>query len=125
AKQIYPETAATCDLSADPFPENLRPANIERIRVGGNVQKAQLIKKVTPRYPEGAKHLGIQGTVEFTAIIGKSGKVESLVLESGPWVCYEGSREAVLRWESRPTLLNGNPVEVITKIDVNYEMRPN
>src|SRR6266849_10825499 len=40
-----------------------------RIRVGGNVIQANLIRKVTPVYPQLAKQARIQGVVKFTAII--------------------------------------------------------
>ena len=126
AKQIFPETASTCDVTApDPYPDDPRPSTVERIRVGGDVQQAQLIKRVTPVYPPEAKARGIQGKVEFTAVIGKSGKIQSLVLDGAPLALYPSAREAVLQWEYRPTLLNSRPVEVITRIDVNYELRVN
>jgi protein TonB len=32
------------------------------------------------------------------------------------------AQEAVSQWMYKPTLLNGNPVEVITQIDVNYTL---
>jgi protein TonB len=32
------------------------------------------------------------------------------------------AKEAVLQWKYRPTLLNGQPVEVITDIIVNFTL---
>lgn len=94
----------------------------QRIRVGGNVQAMNLIKKVTPVYPPEAKLAGIQGSVRFTATIGKDGTITNLVLVSGDPVLAESAREAVSQWVYKPTLLNGNPVEVVTQIDVNYTL---
>ena len=55
----------------------------KRIRVGGNVQAANLIKKPKPVYPPLAKQARIQGTVRFTAVIGKDGTIQNLQLVSG------------------------------------------
>jgi TonB family protein len=92
----------------------------QRIRVGGNVQAANLIKKVTPLYPPDAKAARIQGTVRFTATIGKDGTIINLELVSGDPMLVDSARGAVAQWVYKPTLLNGSPVEVITQIDVNY-----
>jgi TonB family protein len=99
------------------------PANgVMRIRVGGNVEANNLIKKVTPLYPPLAKQARIQGTVQFTALIGKDGSILSLQLVSGHPLLVPSAQEAVSQWMYKPTLLNGNPVEVITQIDVNYTL---
>jgi len=95
---------------------------VQRIRVGGNVQAANLIKKVTPLYPPLAKQARIQGTVQFTALIGTDGSLVSLQLVSGHPLLVASAQEAVSQWQYKPTLLNGNPVEVITQIDVNYTL---
>jgi TonB family protein len=123
-KDVYPGTAASCDPSAA-APENAvyAPAGPpQRIRVGGNVQQAQLRKKVTPLYPPDAKARGIQGVVRFTALIGKDGTMENLSLVSGPLALYKSARDAVLQWIYRPTQLNGAPVEVVTTIEVNFTL---
>ena len=97
-------------------------ANPQRIRVGGNVQAANLISKVTPAYPPLAKQARIQGTVRFTVIIGKDGTVQNLELVSGHPLLVPAATDAVRQWVYRPTLLNGDPVEVITQIDVNFTL---
>jgi TonB family protein len=94
----------------------------QRIRVGGNVQSANLVKKVTPMYPPDAKAARIQGTVRFTATIGKDGSIINLELVSGDPMLATSAQDAVKQWMYKPTLLNGNPVEVITQIDVNYTL---
>lgn len=97
-----------------------RPA--QTLRIGGNVQAANLIRKVTPPYPANAKALRIQGTVKFTVLIGLDGKIMYLRLESGDPELVPASVEAVRQWEYKPTLLNGKPCYVVTQIDVNYTM---
>lgn len=99
-----------------------KPKTPERIRVGGNVQAANLVKKVTPVYPPLAKQARVQGQVRFTAIIGKDGTIQNLQLIGGHPLLVPAAQEAVKQWVYRPTLLNGEPVEVITQIDVNFTL---
>lgn len=93
-----------------------------RIRVGGNVQAQNLIEKVTPVYPPLARQAHIQGTVQLQAVIGKDGHITDLQVISGHPLLVPPSLEAVKQWVYRPTLLNGNPVDVITQIDVNFTL---
>jgi len=102
--------------------ETPKQANPQRIRVGGNVIQANLIRKVTPVYPQLAKQARIQGVVKFTAIIGKDGTIQNLTLISGHPLLLEAARQAVSQWQYKPTLLNGDPVEVVTTIDVNFTL---
>jgi len=94
----------------------------QRIRVGGNVESANLLKRVNPVYPPLAKQARIQGTVSLTAIIGADGSVQNLELISGHPLLAQAAMEAVKQWLYKPTLLNLNPVEVITQIDVNFTL---
>ena len=102
------------------------PARGERppvmLRVGGNVQAVNLIRKVTPRYPDAARQRRITGTVRMTALIGLDGRVLNLELVSGPRELVDASLEAARQWIYKPTLLNGKPVYVLTRLDINYEV---
>jgi TonB family protein len=93
-----------------------------RIRVGGNVQQAKLLAKVNPAYPAEAKAQGIEGVVRLQAILGKDGKVEQLTVLEGPPVLAAAALEAVRQWQYQTTLLNGDPVEVVTEIDCNFTL---
>jgi protein TonB len=92
------------------------------IRVGGNVQSANLLSKVTPVYPPMAKQARIQGTVSLTATIGLDGHVQNLQVISGHPLLVPAALEAVKQWVYKPTLLNNQPVSVITQIDVNFTL---
>jgi len=94
----------------------------KRIKVGGNVQAANIMQKVNPVYPPEAKAERIQGLVRFTVIVGKDGTVQNITLESGDPVLAQAAREAVQKWVYKPTLLNGDPVEVVTQVDVNFTL---
>jgi periplasmic protein TonB len=98
------------------------PRASQPIKVGGNLQAANLVKRVTPVYPPLAKSSHIQGTVRFTALIAKDGTVQNLQLISGHPVLVQAAADAVKRWVYRPTLLNGEPTEVITQIEVNFTL---
>lgn len=93
-----------------------------KIRVGGNVQAVNLIDKVTPVYPPLAKQARIQGVVRFTVTIGKDGRVLDIQLISGHPLLVAAAKDAVAQWVYKPTLLNGNPVEVVTQVDVNFTL---
>jgi protein TonB len=108
--------------AAPPPPPVEKPRTPQRIRVGGNVQAANLIRKVIPVYPALAKQARIQGTVKFQAIIGKDGTIQNLQLVSGHPLLVASAQQAVSQWVYRPTLLNGEPVEVVTTIDVNFTL---
>jgi TonB family protein len=94
------------------------------IRVGGNVQASNLVSKATPVYPPLAKQAGVQGVVRMNATIDKEGHVTSLDLISGHPLLAPAAVDAVKQWVYRPTLLNGNPVDVITQVDVNFTLAP-
>src|SRR6202022_1165201 len=97
-----------------------KKSGLQRIRVGGNVQQANLIRKVTPLYPPLAKQARIQGVVRFTAIIGKDGTIQNLQLVSGHPLLVAAAQQAVSQWQYKPTLLNGEPVEVVTHLALNF-----
>ena len=96
----------------------------QRVRVGGNVQATKLTYRVPPVYPEHAKQNGIQGVVVLQGVIGTSGSLLSLEVMSksvDPELA-QAARDAVSQWRYEPTLLNGQPVEVITSITVNFRL---
>jgi TonB family protein len=95
-----------------------------RIRVGGNVQQANLISETKPIYPELARQAGIEGTVLLEAIIGKEGNVVNFRVVNtlvNPEL-VKAAVAAVKQWLYKPTLLNGEPIEVVTTIRVNFSL---
>jgi protein TonB len=95
-------------------------APIPRITVGGLVQEARILRKVIPAYPPLARQARVSGTVRFTAIIGRDGTIQNLTLLSGNPLLVQAATDAVRQWRYRPTLLNGEPVEVISPIEVVF-----
>jgi periplasmic protein TonB len=98
------------------------PASRAPLRVGGKVQAAKLIHQVMPAYPPLAKQARISGLVRLEAIIARGGMVESLRVISGHPLLVEAAVDAVRQWVYQPTLLNGDPVEVLTQIDVFFKL---
>ncbi|MBK5290627.1 MAG: energy transducer TonB, partial [Acidobacteriia bacterium] len=86
------------------------------------VQAARLIRQPKPAYPPLARQARIQGVVRFTAVIGKDGAIANLQLISGHPLLVQSAQDAVKQWVYQPTLLNSEPVEVITQIDVNFTL---
>lgn len=99
------------------------PAAPQRIRVGGNVQEARLSKKIVPTYPPLARSARISGVVRFNAVIGTDGHIQNLQLVTGHPLLVPAAQAAVSQWIYQPTLLNGEPVEVMTQIDVNFTLQ--
>jgi TonB family protein len=95
----------------------------QRLRVGGNVQAARLLQQVKPIYPASAEAAGISGTVLLRAIIGNDGTIMGLTVSSSPDPALsDAAVESVRQWRYQPTLLNGQPVEVLTTISVNFRL---
>lgn len=92
------------------------------LRVGGNVQAARNLKKVAPVYPEIARESNVSGTVRLHVIIGKDGGIKQMEVISGHPLLQQAALDAVRQWQYQPTLLNGEPVEIDTTIDVIFEL---
>ncbi len=93
-----------------------------RVRIGGNVQKAKLIENVQPKYPEEALKNRIAGTVALHVILQKDGTVKQLEVLSGHPLLAQAAVDAVRQWKYQPTILNGEPVEVDTRVDVVFAL---
>ncbi len=82
--------------------------------------EARLINKVKPSYPEPARIARVQGTVNLQAIIGRDGRIRELQVMNGHPFLVKAATDAVRQWVYRPTMLNGQPVEVITSVEVKF-----
>jgi protein TonB len=105
---------------AEPKPASRPAAEPIRIKVGTGVQEARLIERVKPAYPRLAVTARISGVVELEAIIGTDGRIREITVLGGHPMLVPAALEAVRQWAYRPTLLNGEPVEVITRITVRF-----
>jgi len=97
-------------------------ATPQRIRVSSGVSQGLLVRRVQPTYPPLARQARIQGVVILQAQISKEGNIENLQLISGHPMLAPAAIEAVRQWKYRPYLLNGEPVEVETQVQVNFTL---
>jgi len=93
------------------------------IRVGGNVQNSKLIQKIDPVYPELAKRARVAGIVLLQVTVDEQGSVQDVKLIRGHPLLNQSAIDAVRQWRYSPTLLNGEPVQVIATVTVNFVLR--
>ncbi len=94
----------------------------KQLTVSSDVISRNLLTKAVPVYPPAAKKAKIQGTVVLSVLIGKDGMVENIKVLSGPSELQQSSIDAVRQWTYKPYLLNGDPIEVKTTVNVVYNL---
>ena len=112
-------------LAATPPPPPPPAAATEtprRVSISAGVAAGMIIHKETPIYPVDAKSAHVQGTVVLGAIIGTDGTVKDLHVVQGPDLLQQAALDAVKQWRYRPYLLNGDPVEVRTTINIIFTL---
>jgi len=91
-------------------------------RISSGVMEGLLILRVLPVYPAPARTMRIAGRVELQATISRDGTIDNLRVVDGPALLRAAAIEAVRQWRYRPYLLNGEPVEVETTINVDFRL---
>jgi len=92
------------------------------VPISAGVAAGLIVSKTVPVYPIDAKKAGVSGAVVLGAVIGTDGSVEDLQVISGPELLQQAAVDAVRSWRYRPYLLNGQPVEVKTQINVIFTL---
>jgi periplasmic protein TonB len=110
------------DIARATPPVMLKVSPPTKLRVSSGVAAGMLVHTVKPQYPALAVQARIQGTVVLQAVIGKDGTIRELRLVSGHPMLAPAAIEAVKQWRYRPYLLNSEPVEVDTQINVNFTL---
>lgn len=110
------------NLPAQISPPPVKEMKLGIISVDGHVQAAKIIDQKLPKYPQEAKQAHIQGNVLIHAVIGKDGLVRETEVIEGVCIFAEPALAAVKQWRYKPTLLDGNPVEVYTTITVTFTL---
>ena len=88
----------------------------------GSFVPGKLVKRVQPEYPEEARQKSIQGTVILNVILRKEGSVTVQNVADGDPILSPAAVEAVRQWRYEPSLLNGKPIELQTKISVVFTL---
>jgi len=94
----------------------------KKVNISAGVATGMLIQKTQPVYPPIAKAARVSGTVVIQATISKQGTIENLHVISGPAMLQQSALDAVKTWRYRPYLLNNEPVEVETTINVIFTL---
>jgi periplasmic protein TonB len=92
------------------------------IHLPSRLVEGNIIYKSIPQYPAIGKATHVEGTVELQATISKTGTIENLRVISGHPMLRQAAIDAVKTWRYRPYLLNGQPVEVETTVDVIFKL---
>jgi len=94
----------------------------KKVNISAGVATGMLLAKITPVYPPIAKAARVSGTVVLQATISKGGTIENLHVISGPAMLQQSAMDAVRQWRYKPYLLNGEPVEVETTVNVIFSL---
>jgi protein TonB len=92
------------------------------VRVSPGVEEGYLIRTTIPVYPPIAVVSRTQGTVILAATISKSGTIENLRVVSGSPMLQQSALDAVGSWRYKPYVLDGEPVEVETTVNVVFTL---
>jgi TonB family protein len=111
---------------ADPAlvpPAEAKTDRVGTVTVGAAVMQGNRTGGPMPIYPADAKEAHAEGTVVLQALIGRDGRIHNLKVISAPFPSLvESAMWAVSRWEYKPYLLNGDPVDVETQITVIFKL---
>lgn len=103
-------------------PGNVLPRTPQRV-FKEHLEPAMLIRRIDPVYPPLARQIRREGRVELHAIIAIDGSIQSLQVADGDPLFVQSALDAVRQWRYRPTVLNGQPVEIDTHITVIYTLQ--
>ncbi len=98
------------------------PTPVKRMRIASRVAEANLIHDVAPQYPQEAGRARIEGTVVLMAVIGTDGTVKDVRIESGLPILAQAAINAVKQWRYKPYMIDGEPVEVDSRITINFNL---
>ena len=94
----------------------------KKVTISAGVSQGLAISRPSPTYPAIAKAARVSGTVVLRATISKTGTIEGLQVVDGPPMLRQSALDAVRTWRYRPYLLNGEPVEVDTTVNVIFSL---
>lgn len=123
--QSGPECSWCVEIGGRNSGPRLPQPNVERASKPPVIRKttidpAMLTRRIEPIYPPLARQIHREGRVELRAIIATDGSIQSLEIVGGDPMFYQSALDAVSQWRYKPTILNGQPVEIDTHITVIY-----
>jgi protein TonB len=115
-------TGPVGNIFSDSSKTQVKVAAPKKVTISGGVMIGNLLLKTQPVYPPIAKAARVQGTVVLQATISKTGSIENLRVISGPAMLQQAALDAVKSWRYKPYLLNNDPVEVDTTVNVIFTL---
>jgi periplasmic protein TonB len=100
----------------------VHPATPSVVRLPSKIVEGLLLHKTIPNYPQIAVSTRLQGTVVLQATISRTGTIENLRVLDGPPMLRQAALDAVSTWRYRPYMLNGQPIEVETTVNVVFRL---
>ena len=92
------------------------------VEVAPDVAEGSLLHRVEPEYPEEARQQRIQGAVVLEVRIGRDGAIQDVKLVSGQPSLANAAIAAVKQWQFKPRMVQGQPVEMQTRITLNFRL---
>jgi periplasmic protein TonB len=124
APEQEPEKAPAAAPPPPPPPPAPEPKDEGPLRVGGDVKAPVAVNRAKPDYTDAARKAHISGVVVVEAVVNKQGEVEQVkVLKGLPMGLSEQAVDAVKKWRFHPGTLNGEPVDVIFSLTVNFTLQ--
>lgn len=108
------------DDSAPAAPRKPEPPVVRVLRRSEGAEESQLITRVIPAYPQIARVARIAGTVELLVLVGRDGTVLWVQVLSGSPLLAAAAKQAVEKWRYRPATLDGQAVEVESRVTVTF-----
>lgn len=96
-------------------------ARTSLVHGGGDATIVHWVGGFAPRYPEMARKANVDGTVVVSATITKTGVVKDVEVISGPRLLRSAALEAVKTWKYTPYMVDGEPAELRTRVDVVFQ----
>lgn len=119
---IFPEILLAPPPLVPPPP---RPSKHDPVPVVSRLQESKLIKKVLPEYPTIAQKMGVAGAVYLEVVVNEEGDVVDVKVLRGHPLLVEEAVRAVKQWKYSPTLLNGEPIPVMSTVTVIFQLNRN
>lgn len=108
---------------APPPPPPPPPAPPKQVRIGGNIQAPQLVKRVEPTYPELALVAKVTGLVILEASVGADGTVQEVRVLRSVKFLDQAAVDAVKQWRYAPLVLNGTPTPFVLSVTLNFSVK--
>lgn len=96
---------------------------VKKLTIDASDMEQRLVYRVEPVYPPTARQARIEGAVTFTVLIGADGSVRQLTVDKGHPLLVPAALDAVRQWRYEPVVSEGNPVEVMTRVSVIFQLK--